>query len=405
MNKRLLIGLVVILALASIGCSKKDARDSEIAELNARLQAAEAALEAARSGNATAEQIQELEAVITDIAAKAQTAAAPAAGQSAQTAAPAAQSTQAATVTPVVLSTTPFTGASAMQTSLAAQPKNTLANPYKVSMNVSSLTGIPAAIRNSGRYISLDLSGSNLTSIGSQAFVVSTGKTNEYYSNPFLTSVILPNSVTRIEDSAFFRCENLSSVTIPNSVTSIGAGAFGDTAITSATIPNSVTSIGASAFGGTRLTAINVDSGNTVYSSQDGVLYNKAKTALIQYPAGKTGDSFTIPDSVTSIGDRAFNGCTRLTSVTIGSGVTGIGTFAFNSCPLTSVTIQGAYPNFSTFGVIPDSPIAGLMNASYNGGPGTYTRPDTSSSVWTNQTPQPPPTPAETPSRSERQRQ
>jgi len=83
------------------------------------------------------------------------------------------------------------------------------------------------------------------------------------------------------------------------------------------------------------LTSIVVDAKNKTYSSQDGVLYNKAKTVLIQYPHAKSG-GFTIPDSVTSIDGGVFRDCTSLTSVTIPSSVKSIGMEAFDSC--TSLT-------------------------------------------------------------------
>ena len=82
----------------------------------------------------------------------------------------------------------------------------------------------------------------------------------------------------------------------------------------------------------TSLTAITVDALNSAYSSVDGVLFNKSQTTLIQYPAGKAGTSYTIPNSVTSIGDSAFSGCTSLTSVTIATSVTSIGDEAFYDC-------------------------------------------------------------------------
>ena len=89
----------------------------------------------------------------------------------------------------------------------------------------------------------------------------------------------------------------------------------------------------------TGLMSIDVDNNNTAYCSEDGVLFNKTKTTLMIYPAGKTG-AYNIPNSVTSIGNYTFQGCTGLTSVTIGNSVTDIGACAFSYCTgLTSVTI------------------------------------------------------------------
>jgi Leucine-rich repeat (LRR) protein len=110
---------------------------------------------------------------------------------------------------------------------------------------------------------------------------------------------------------------------------------------TSITIPNSVNFIGDEAFSScSSLTSINVHSGNEAYRSVNGVLFNENKTELIKYPEGKTGMSYSIPNSVTSIGDSAFSNCTFLSSITIPNSVTSIGTGAFAGCTaLTSITI------------------------------------------------------------------
>ena len=189
----------------------------------------------------------------------------------------------------------------------------------------------------------------NVESIGDYAF----------YNCTSLTSVTIPNSVTSIGNDAFYGCSSLTSVTIPNSVTSIGNNAFyGCSSLTSVTIPDSVTSIGYSALSScTSLTSIEVSYDNENYSSVDGVLFDKDKTKLIQYPAGSNRTIYSIPNSVisigsdafvgctsltsvTSIGGSAFSGCTNLTSITIPDSVTSIGSYAFEDCTsLTSVTI------------------------------------------------------------------
>jgi uncharacterized repeat protein (TIGR02543 family) len=162
------------------------------------------------------------------------------------------------------------------------------------------------------------------------------------------TSYIIPNSVTSIGNSAFSSCTSLTSITIPNSVTSIGNYAFSScTSLTSIAIPNSVTSISDEAFSGcTGLRSIIVDINNQNYSSDNGVLFNKNKTLLIKYPIGKIATSYTIPSSVTNVGDGAFSDCTNLTSITIPNSVTSIGSGAFQSCTgLTSITIPNSVTN------------------------------------------------------------
>jgi hypothetical protein len=152
-------------------------------------------------------------------------------------------------------------------------------------------------------------------------------------------------AVNHIGTGAFRGCSSLTSVSIPGSVIGIGDGAFSSSSVTSVTIPISVTVIGPGAFGGcTNLQTITVDALNSIYSSMDGVLFDKNQTTLVQCPGGKA-DSCTIPNSVTAIGSSAFAGCTRLTRVTIPNSVTGIGNNAFFNCSvLTGVYFQGNAP-------------------------------------------------------------
>ena len=153
-----------------------------------------------------------------------------------------------------------------------------------------------------------------------------------------LTSITIPDSVTSIEDYAFVDCSSLTSITIPNSVKSIGNSAFkGCSNLTSITIPNSVTIIEYGAFSG----CSSLKSFNGKFASEDGRCLIKDGELIAFAPAGLT--SYTIPNSVTSIRSRAFEGCSSLTSITIPNSVTSIGGIAFEGCSsLTSITISNS---------------------------------------------------------------
>ncbi|MDD7705224.1 MAG: leucine-rich repeat protein [Sodaliphilus pleomorphus] len=158
--------------------------------------------------------------------------------------------------------------------------------------------------------------------------------------NRDLTNYTIRQGTRCICDRAFavkaFSYSFLQSITIPDSVTSIGDWAFADcSSLQSVTIPESVINIKGNPFPACPARVINHSNHFTIF---EGNLYTSDRRKLISYLS--KGESFIIPDSVTSIGDRAFGSCESLQSVTIPDSVTSIGNWAFYGCSsLQSVTI------------------------------------------------------------------
>ena len=167
-----------------------------------------------------------------------------------------------------------------------------------------------------------------VTGIGNKAFSDCTS----------LETVTIPASVTYVRDSAFYGCTSLKSVTIPESVTYIGGYAFAECySLKYADIPANVSGIGLSPFCNCRsLENINIDEANKWYTTVDGVLYDKDKTELINYPAGKKDSSYVIPEGIRTIREKAFYGCLNLCELTIPDSVTEIESGAFECSSLIS---------------------------------------------------------------------
>ncbi len=155
-----------------------------------------------------------------------------------------------------------------------------------------------------------------------------------------------------IPEDAFSDREDIQEVVLAEGVTRIGASAFqGCSALTSVTLPDSLTELGAAAFADCdALAELLVSDQNPSLSTNQAVLYNNAGTTLLVYPAGKTEESFIIPEGVTGIEDYAFAGCDNLKTITFpnapeapsrkaaaprkaaSGGVQRIGSYAFYTC-------------------------------------------------------------------------
>ncbi len=225
-------------------------------------------------------------------------------------------------------------------------PQGLTSIPNEVFSNCSALSAVvipdsvvrigTRAFQSCKELVGLGLgSGSSLTNIGALAF-----------SNcSKLTNIVIPDSVISIEKSAFEFCGGMKSLGLGEGLLSIGDFGFvGCASLSSVNIPASLKSIGGSAFREClSLAAIAADELSDSFSSLDGVLFDKSKSVLVQYPVGSTRTGYAIPGSVTAIGEWAFVGGTFLTNVAIPEGMKLLGRSAFYGCTgLTTITIPGS---------------------------------------------------------------
>jgi hypothetical protein len=162
------------------------------------------------------------------------------------------------------------------------------------------------------------------------------------------TAAVIPSTVKSIGTFAFGWC-GLEHLDIPEGVISIGYGAFQGCTLEDIHIPSTLTSIGETAFGWcTWLKEITVSAGSQSFVVDGGVLYNKDKTRLVQYPPQKDGDTYDIALTVTEINGAAFSNCINLKQINIPSGVTHIGEWAFTYSGITSVVVPDGVTKIET---------------------------------------------------------
>lgn len=247
-----------------------------------------------------------------------------------------------------IISVAPVTVEAAIQSNLTFE-----LNADEESYSVTNCTNANGAITIPSTYYGKPVTGIgdgafdhcyNLTSVTIPEGVTRIGE-KAFYCCYQLSNIIIPKSVTSIGDLAFCSCEELTSVIIPEGVTTIGAGLFqGCSKLTSINLPASLTYIDPSAFWYCiRLQDLQLSEHNDNYSLDiNGVLFNKDKTELVYAPIACIGNSYAIPNSVTSIGRYAFRGC-NMTSITIPDSVATIGNGAFEACnDLVSITIPSS---------------------------------------------------------------
>lgn len=178
-----------------------------------------------------------------------------------------------------------------------------------------------------------------------------------------LTNAIIGSGIGNIGNYEFWDSTNLASVTIADSVTNIGEDAFSYClSLSNIAIPASVTNIGIYAFEMCEsLEAITVDPENPVFSSVGGVLFNKNQTVLITFPGGISG-SYTVPNSVTSIGDDAFMDCSGLSAIYFLGNAPSVGSDVFENDNLTAYYLPGTtgwgeFATNSSLSTVPWNPL------------------------------------------------
>ncbi len=189
------------------------------------------------------------------------------------------------------------------------------------------------------------------------------GPVNTVKQNTKATTISIPASVYEINIDTLALFKNLTSITVDagNSNYASYDGVLYNKEKTkmlfcpggksgTVTLPSSLTSLGAKAFLGAintnnqyagcpKISAFSMSTPSSAYSTQDGVLMNKAKTTIVRFPRAKSGTGYTIPASVQTIGKEAFSNCAGVTKITIPGTVKNIGNKAFYGCPITTITL------------------------------------------------------------------
>ena len=215
------------------------------------------------------------------------------------------------------------------KTVLLAYPKGSKAASYSVPHGVTEIGSNAFSETAALRSVTLPES---VETIGNNAFCWCDS----------LREVKFSEGLTAIGFSAFSGCKTLKEIILPDSLTSLGNCAFSRcTALTGITIPARLTKIEESTFADCpSLTAFTAAPENNAFSASDGVLFNKDRTVLVRFPAGKPGEIYHVPEGVTEIADSAFEGCRNLPYVFLPETLLRIGDGAFWNCEsLRGVTI------------------------------------------------------------------
>lgn len=208
-----------------------------------------------------------------------------------------------------------------------------------------SVVEIPDGVKEIGKYAFSSNRTLNSVKIGKS---VTTIERSAFSECPALTSVTLGENLKFIKTSAFEHCTALSNIVLPSSLQVIDSRAFYNTALVSVSVPSSVVNIDEDAFEMIyALKEIKVDEANTVYSDIDGVLCSKTKTVLFRYPNSK-GKTYTVPNTIKNIYDRAFSYCPELETVVFPASVIFFGNSIFTGTgrgdKLKSITILNPEP-------------------------------------------------------------
>ena len=173
-----------------------------------------------------------------------------------------------------------------------------------------------------------------------------------YFNGSLLKNAVIPDSITYIDEYAFYACKTLESIEIGDSVTTIGYCAFNHCpSLKSVTIGASLDEMDDGLFYGCdSLQDITVSKDNKTYKSLYGNLYNKDGTKLIKYAPGKTDTSFTLPSTVTSIAEYAFANCKSLMYITLNDSLENIDSYTFIGCSsLESIEIPDSVKSISCY--------------------------------------------------------